>query len=90
MLMDHTYAMFYRVGWILDLDRFSIQQNIPLARIIYSIQNFHQRTFTSTIFTQESMHFSRIHVKIYIVIGKHTWETLANTMHFQRVNTRMA
>ncbi|GAG85349.1 unnamed protein product, partial [marine sediment metagenome] len=49
--------------------------------LIQSIQDAHQSRFTGSIFTNQSMYFSLVDFKIYIVVGNYERESFGDIFH---------
>ena len=58
--------------------------------MIHTIQDFHRGAFTGAIFAQQGMDFSRTHIKIDTVIGKHPGKSLSDIAHFQEIYSSLA
>ena len=51
------------------INRGSVNKNFAMGLIAKSRQNFHQRTFTGTILSQDSVDFTGINCQINSVVG---------------------
>src|SRR5688500_1543055 len=58
--------------------------------MVQAIQDLHQSTFASPIFTQQCMYLAVLYVKVDVIVGKHTRKSLGNAAHFKAINTRPA
>jgi len=50
MLMNHTDALMDSIMWGTNFDLLVVQKNSSTIRLIETIQHFHQRGFSGTIF----------------------------------------
>ncbi len=67
-------------------DRLAVQQDLPFIRMIHAVQDLHQRAFARAVLTQKGMDLAGLHVKVDVVIGKHTGKLLGDAAHLQAVD----
>ncbi len=74
VLVDHPDPEVDRIRRRGDRDRPAVEQDLPFIRVIHAIQDLHQRAFSRAVLTQQGMDLARLHIKIDVIIGKHTRE----------------
>ncbi len=69
MLVHHPDAAVDRVVGILDLDLFTVEENLAFIRIVQPVDDIHQGRFTGAVLTQKGVNFALFEAKRNVIVG---------------------
>ena len=83
LLMDNRYTCLLGIFYPVNLGLLAIYNDFTPVRDIDTAQHINQSGFTSAIFSQHSMDFTRFQLKINVIQSKYARERLSDILHFQ-------
>ena len=86
LLMDNDDAQFFRIFNIGKLTDLPVIDNIPFICSvgIYPAQHIHQGRFPRTVFSDQRVNLSFLHLEVYVIKCFYAREGLCNILHFQQ------
>jgi hypothetical protein len=82
MLVNHANAGPDGVAGGVEIGRTAVNIYFPRLLFIQAVEDVHQRRFTGPIFAKKGMDFTGTDLKIDLIIGNDTGESLDDSFHF--------
>jgi uncharacterized membrane protein YphA (DoxX/SURF4 family) len=82
--MDHRHAKGARMPGGADLFWLVIKEYLPAIWLVHAAQHLHERAFSSAVLTNQGMDLASVQIESYLDQSLHTWETLADILHYQK------